>query len=205
MHNPNIKKGILEMYCGPMRCGKTKSMLDRVEPLNFMSGLEYIFIKPNVDTRDTVVKSNNGMECPCNFVDEKDPYEILSLVEDKHHIIAIDEIQLFYKGIGEVITALLLKGKNVLGGGLDLDFRGEPFGEMPYLLSIANEVHKLTAVCQYQGCNMAATKTQRLINEQPAQYHSPILSIEGENMNETYEPRCLEHHIVPGRPSYTGK
>jgi thymidine kinase len=81
-----------------------------------------------------------------------------------------------------------------------LDFRGEPFGPMPYLMARADIVKKLKGVCEYTHgkirCQNLSTRTQRLIDGKPANYDAPIILVEGSG-KETYETRCLEHHFIP--------
>lgn len=115
--------------------------------------------------------------------------------------IGIDEAQFFNEALIGVVKTLLQQGKHIVLAGLDTDFRGEPFHPMPTLLALADEVHKLTAICDYKDCNRLARYTQRLINKKPARYNKPILSIENSDKKESYETRCIDHHIVPGKPA----
>ena len=80
----------------------------------------------------------------------------------------------------------------VICGGLDLDFRAEPFGVMPELLARAEHVEKLTAICVV--CGAPATRTQRLVNDLPARFDDPVIMV---GASESYEPRCAQHHSVP--------
>ena len=75
--------------------------------------------------------------------------------------------------------------------GLDQDFQGEPFGQMPQLMAIAESVTKLQAVCA--SCGSPASRTQRLINGEPASYDDPIILV---GASESYEPRCRHRHVV---------
>jgi thymidine kinase len=206
----------VELYAGPMNSMKTAKLIDRVDQLMYIkeknkrnetiNRQEFLFIKPDSDTRDDYIKSRSrGVIIPCERISATNPYFILDhikKIEEKtkkdYKLIAIDEVQFFSKGIEQVIEILQKENRNIILGGLDLDFRGEPFGMMGNLALIANEVYKLVAVCEV--CESPATRTQRLINGEPANYHEPIVSIEGKNLNETYEARCLKHHYVPGRP-----
>ena len=105
-------------------------------------------------------------------------------------------------GDGQVeVEELLKKDVNVIMAGLDLDFRGEPFGQMSYLLTIADFVQKCTGICDYDGCKAVATRTQRLVNGRPASYYSPIILIG--DQKEGYQCRCLKHHKVPDKPKLT--
>lgn len=196
-YNPYLVPGRLEVFCGPMYSGKTQTLMSRLDPLKHMN-VEFLFIRPNCD-----VRKERTYDFKSIHVSEKQPKEILEIVKEQHELIAIDEVQFFDNSLIEVVDNLLRKGKNVIAAGLELDFRGEPFGCMPYLLTRANEIIKLkSAICRYrlneEGniCRQIATRTQRLINGEPARYDEPIISVEGDKQNETYEPRCLEHHFV---------
>lgn len=85
------------------------------------------------------------------------------------------------------------EGKKVIGTGLELDFKAEPFGHMPELMCIATKVDKLHAVCMKCGCEHA-TRTQRLIDGKPADKNSPLIMIGGD---ETYEARCIKCYELP--------
>lgn len=198
MDYPLVQPGMLEVFCGPMKSGKTRALLERVEKVKYTDRYDFVFIKPELDTRDDKIVSMSGERYDCYFVDETVPEKIMYLVKDQD-IVVIDEAQFFGQGIELVIHGLLKDDKNVVIGGLDLDFRGEPFGMMPYLLAMADEVYKLTAVCEYGGCNKLATRTQRLVDGEPAKYNDPIILIG--DKEEGYQARCLKHHEVPGRPS----
>jgi thymidine kinase len=94
--------------------------------------------------------------------------------------------------ITHVAQQLAARGVRVIAAGLDMDFRGEPFGPMPQLMAEAERVDKLQAICVV--CGKAASRTQRLINGKPARYDDPLIVIGG---SESYEARCREHHEVP--------
>jgi len=201
---PVIKPGVLEIYCGPMKSGKTRELLNRVDKLNYLpEEVKFDMFKPVLDTRDPVVSSRFGsLSYDCKFADEKNPYEILEKMDQTSMLVAIDESQFFHGGIEEVVKELIGNNVNVVVGGLDLDFRGKPFGKMDYLLSMADEVYKLRGVCDYHGCGSPATRTQRLIGGEPAPYDSEIVLIGDEE--EGYECRCFDHHIVPSSPTSEG-
>lgn len=195
-YNYLIKPGLLEIFCGPMKSGKTLELLHRVEKIKYMNDCSYMLFKPAIDTREGMIKTRfNGLEVGCATVDN--PEEMLHKLPKNCKVVAVDEGQFFKDNLVEVVLKLMNEDMNVIVAGLDLDFRGEPFGPMPKLLSMANYIKKLTAVCQYTGCNSLATRTQRLIKGEPASYHSPIVAVEGSAIEESYEARCLKHHIVP--------
>jgi thymidine kinase len=109
-------------------------------------------------------------------------------------VVAFDEAQFFDDGLVPLALELASAGVRVLCAGLDLDFRGEPFGPIPELLARAEHVEKLTAVCVV--CGAPATRTQRLVNGVPARFDDPVILV---GASEAYEPRCRSHHEVPGR------
>ena len=190
-----IEKGVFEIIYGPMKSGKTKALLDRIEKVRFMKHVRCLVIQPKSNNRDKEVKSRfSDFSFPTTIVLQAK--EIMDVYKGEE-IVAIDEIQFFDKDIIGVVEALQQKGANVIGAGLNLSFRGEPFGEMGHLISIANKVNILTAVCEIPGCEQPATRTQRLINGKPAHYNEPLVAIEGDKKNEKYEARCLKHHLVP--------
>jgi thymidine kinase len=80
----------------------------------------------------------------------------------------------------------------VIVAGLDMDFRGEPFGQMPFLLAKAEMVDKLSAICM--ECGESAFRTQRLVDGKPAHYDDPVVIV---GASELYEARCRAHHFVP--------
>jgi thymidine kinase len=109
-------------------------------------------------------------------------------------IVAIEEGQFWDADLPSVVEQLAEEGKQVLVTGLDQDFRGDPFGPMPVLMALADQVTKLTAICMV--CGEPATRTQRLIDGQPAPVDSPLIMVGGMG-DERYEARCRLHHEVP--------
>ena len=127
----------------------------------------------------------------------KNSIEILHHVKPIDEVIAIDELQFFDKNITKVITVLMGEGKAIIGSGLELDFKSEPFGSMPELMCIATKVDKLHAICMKCRCE-EATRTQRLINGKPADKSSPLIMIGGD---EAYEARCIRCYELPDKNS----
>jgi thymidine kinase len=109
-------------------------------------------------------------------------------------VVAIDEAQFLPPGIVELATSLAAAGRRVILAGTDTDFRGEPFGPMPQLLAVAEQVDKLHAICVL--CGNPASRNQRLIDGRPARYDSPTIMVGGD---ESYEARCRSCHSVPRR------
>ena len=111
-------------------------------------------------------------------------------------VVVVDEAQFFDDSLALFCSALADRGLRVIVAGLDLNFRGEPFGAMPALLARADVVDKLTAVCVV--CGGAATRTQRLVDGRPASYNDPLILV---GAASAYEPRCRLHHVVPDHPA----
>ncbi len=180
-----------ELISGPMSCGKTEELLRRVRRC-IIAKKKVKVISPDVDTRSggDYIESRNGLWL--DAIKVKHSIQILSLVKDAQ-VVAIDELQFFDSNIVPVITQLMNEGKKVIGTGLELDFKAEPFGMMPQLMCIATKVDKLHAVCMKCGCE-EATRTQRLIDGKPADKSSPLIMIGGD---ETYEARCIKCYELP--------
>lgn len=179
-----------------MFAGKTEELIRRIHVLSFAKKRIRVF-KPKVDNRysETEIVSHAGMHIPCVVV--KDAKEILEYVEEDDEVIAIDEAQFFDEEIVDICEYLADLGKRVMIAGLDTDFRGEPFGVMPELLTKAEFVSKLTAVCA--RCGAPATRTQRLVNGKPAAFGDPIIMV---GAKDSYEPRCRHCHEVVDRPRH---
>jgi len=137
--------------------------------------------------------AHNGSAVECIPVESSK--EITQYVDETVNVVAIDEIQFFSDDIIPVCQRLVEQGKRVIAAGLDQDFRGEPFGPVPALMALAEEVTKLNAICVV--CGRPASRTQRLIDGKPANYTDPIILI---GATENYEARCNRCHEVPGRP-----
>lgn len=185
--------GWLHVIAGCMFCGKTDEMLRLLRRFS-IAGRRVVLVKPRLDTRTEAVRviSRSGAEHPSITVD--DSGQIEAIVGDAD-VVAIEEGQFFDERLPEVVERLAALGKQVVVTGLDRDFRGIPFGTMPRLLALADQVTKLTAICVV--CGEPATRTQRLIDGEPAPADSPLIVIGGMG-DETYEARCRLHHVVPG-------
>ena len=144
-------------------------------------------------TKGDYIESRNGLWL--DAIKVKHSVQILSLVKPDDEVVAIDELQFFDANITKVISKLMDDGKKVIGTGLELDFKAEPFGAMPELLCLATSVDKLHAVCMKCGCEHA-TRTQRLIDGKPADKSSPLIMIGGD---ETYEARCVKCYELPDK------
>ncbi|MHC1770728.1 MAG: thymidine kinase [Flexilinea sp.] len=185
--------GTIEVICGSMFCGKTEELIRRLRRATIARNQVQVF-KPIIDDRYVVerVHSHAGLEIDAYpLSDIKDIYNHL---DPNTTVIGIDEAQFFGEEIVPIVDDLSEKGIRIVLAGLDMDFRGEPFGMMPILLSKAEKVDKLYAICM--KCGEPATRTQRLVDGKPANYHDPIVIV---GASEMYEARCRKHHIVPGK------
>ena len=189
-----------ELITGPMSCGKTEELLRRVRRA-IIAKRKVKVISPEIDTRahGDYIESRNGLWLDAKKV--KNAAQILTVTKDEDEIIAIDELQFFDEYIVKVIAKLIDSGKKVIGTGLDLDFKAEPFGYMPELMCLATKVDKLSAVCMKCGSEHA-TRTQRLVDGQPVDKNSPLIMIGG---NETYEARCMKCYELPDCKSESRK
>lgn len=187
----NHHHGRLEVITGPMFCGKTDEMLRRLRRAIIAKQKIQVF-KPGFDIRynSEKVTSHAGNEYDAFPIENTS--EIPALLRDDVTLVAIDEAQFFEKEIISVVQGLVDQGIRVIVGGLDMDFRGEPFGQMPILLAQAEVVDKLQAICMV--CGEDATRTQRLVDGEPAHYEDPIIIV---GASEMYEARCRIHHQVP--------
>lgn len=183
--------GRVEVICGSMFCGKTEELIRRVRRATIAKQTVQVF-KPIIDVRYGLerVTSHDGQNIEAQPVETS--AEISHLLSPKTTVVAVDEAQFFDDQIVPLVNDLAARGLRVICAGLDLDFRGEPFGPMPQLLARAEDVTKLHAICMI--CGEPASRTQRLVNGSPARYDDPIIMI---GATEVYEARCREHHIVP--------
>jgi thymidine kinase len=183
--------GWIEIIAGSMFSGKTEEMIRRVRRARIAKQKVEVF-KPLLDNRYHAeqVSSHNGLQWEA--VPVGNAREILERLEDDTTIVAVDEVQFFDWEISEICNDLAGRGLRVILAGLDMDFRGEPFGPMPLLMAEAEEVTKLQAICV--TCGAPASRTQRLIDNQPAAHDDPIILVGG---SESYEARCRHCHEVP--------
>lgn len=185
-------RGRIEIICGSMFSGKTEEMIRRLRRAVIARQKVQAF-KPAIDSRYHVEKvtSHNGLHFEAQPVSRA--RDILSAVDPDTDVIGIDEVQFFDDQIVEVCEALAEGGKRVICAGLDLDFRGLPFGSMPALLARAEEVSKLHAICVV--CGEDASRTQRLIEGRPAAFDDPVVMV---GAAEVYEARCRKcHRVMP--------
>lgn len=180
----------LEIICGSMFSGKTEELIRRLRRAEIAKQKIQVF-KPKLDDRYGVqrVTSHNGLHVEAQPVEHA--REILALTKPETTVVGIDEVQFFDWEISEVCQELADMGKRVIAAGLDMDFKGEPFGPMPLLMAQAEAVHKLQAICVI--CGNEASRTQRLVDGEPAAYDDPLIVV---GASETYEARCRRCHQV---------
>jgi len=187
----NTVTGSLTVVTGSMYAGKTEELIRRSRRALYARRSVEVF-KHVVDTRldGSEVRSHNGV--PHEAVAVGSSEELLTQVSEGTDVVAIEEAQFFDEGIVEACRALADGGYEVIVTGLDMDFRGEPFGPMPRLLAEADEIVKLRAICA--RCGRDASRSQRLIDGRPAPATAPTILV---GASESYEARCRHCHEVP--------
>jgi len=190
--------GSIEVITGSMFSGKTDELIRRLRRATIARQKVQVF-KPAIDVRyaPEKVTSHAGADFAAKPVAKA--ADIMPALLPDTTVVGIDEAQFFDDGVVAVAEALAARGVRVLVAGLDMDFRGEPFGPMPVFLSIAEQVDKLQAICMV--CGNTASRTQRLVDGRPARYDDPVVIV---GASEMYEARCREHHQVPGRDEFKG-
>ena len=186
-------RGHIELICGSMFSGKTEELIRRIRRAEIAKQRVQVF-SHRLDTRygESRVASHSGANWESLPVQNAE--QILEQLDPEATVVAIDEAQFFDWKIAEVVNALAHHGIRVIVAGLDMDFRGEPFGPMPLLMAHAEQIDKLSAICVV--CGAPASRTQRLINGAPARYDDPVILV---GANEVYEARCRHCHQVPGK------
>jgi thymidine kinase len=179
---PNLRgerKGWIEVICGSMFSGKTEELIRRLKRVK-IANLKVEIFKPKIDTRydETAIVSHDTNSIHSTPVENANA--ILLLAQDVD-VVGIDEAQFFDEEIANVCEQLALKGIRVIVAGLDMDFMGKPFGQMPNLLAIADYITKLHAICMQCG-GIANVSFRKVASS------SKVLLGE----KDIYEPRCRE-------------
>jgi len=176
--------GLIEVISGCMFSGKTEELIRRLRRAKFAK-LNVKVFKPIIDNRysKTEIVSHSEQAFPSIMIDKSD--DVLSMVADVD-IVGIDEAQFFDNNISDVALELAKMGKRVIIAGLDMDFKGIPFGPMPNLLAIAEYVTKPKAICVV--CGSPATMTQRISDSKE------LVEV---GASDKYEARCRKHHYIP--------
>jgi len=184
---PPQRGGWLEVICGPMFSGKSEEMIRRLRRAE-IAGQRVVIFKPRIDDRydatDVVSHAGARMRAvPVSTVGE------ISERAREFDVVGIDEAQFLGEGVVALALELVDRGVRVVVAGLDQDFRRLPFGPMPELLTHAEFVDKLQAVCH--RCGGPATTTQRLVDGLPAPYSGETVVV---GAAEQYEARCRGCH-----------
>jgi thymidine kinase len=182
--------GSLTVITGSMFSGKTEELIRRLRRALYARRSVQVF-KHALETRSdlTEIRSHNGVPHEAGAVSTSE--ELLESIEPETDVVAVEEAQFFDEGIVDACRSLADSGYQVIVAGLDMDFRGRPFGPMPSLLAEADEVVKLRAICAI--CGRDASRSQRLIDGKPAPASAPTILV---GAQETYEARCRQHHEV---------
>jgi len=176
-HFKGQRNGWIEVICGSMFSGKTEELIRRLKRAKIANQRVEVF-KPQIDTRYDEQKvvshdANTLLSTPIHHSSKL--FELSAGV----NVIGIDEAQFFDEQLPNVCQDLALRGIRVIVAGLDMDFKGSPFGPVPNLLAVAEYITKVHAICQH--CGNLATHSYRLSN-------SPSTILLGEK--DVYEPRC---------------
>jgi thymidine kinase len=174
-----------------MFSGKTDELIRRLVRATIAKQKVQVF-KPAIDVRYAVEKVTSHAGSQYDAIPVASATEIHSRLDPETTVVGIDEAQFFDPQIADVAQELATRGVRVIVAGLDMDFRGEPFGPMPLILATAERVDKLHAICMV--CGDEASRTQRLVNGRPAKYDDPVVIV---GASELYEARCRKHHEVP--------
>lgn len=174
-----VRPGRIEVVCGSMFSGKTEELIRRLKRAKFARQRVEIY-KPAIDTRysDEEVVSHDSNSILSTPVDS--PTSILLLASDAD-VVGIDEAQFFDQSLVDVCRELANRGKRVICAGLDMDFKGQPFGPMPALMAVAEDVTKVHAICV--RCGSLAHVSHRIVK-------SDKQVLLGEK--DEYEPLCRE-------------
>jgi len=169
--------GAIEVICGSMFSGKTEELIRRMKRAQFAKQKVEIF-KPAMETRysEENIVSHDQNAIPCTPVEHSGNILLLSSGRD---VIGIDEAQFFDEGLPQICNQLANLGIRVIAAGLDMDYKGNPFGPMPALCAIADDVTKVHAICV--ECGQLAGYSHRLV-------HNEKLVLLGER--EEYQPLC---------------
>lgn len=189
MYRP-VNHGYIEVVVGPMYSGKSEELIRRIKRAK-IAKQNVVTFKPKIDNRYSKVDvvSHSGYSTDAIAIENSD--DIYKFIDEKTQVVGIDEVQFFDEKIVDVCIDLADKGIRVICAGLDMDFKGEPFGPTPRLLAVAEFVDKIQAICSV--CGQPATRTQRLIDNSPAKYDDPIILV---GAVESYQARCRKCHKV---------
>lgn len=202
--------GSIELIWGCMFAGKSTELISRITALNIAlqmrvnngiisladaSEIIRVF-KPDIDVRRGTesVNTKNGGSLPAISISAKNPEAVFDYITPKTVVIAFDEAQFFAPEFVQVTNQLADQDHRVIVAGLNTDFLGRPFGSLGEISVSANETTTLFASCF--TCGGPATRTQRIVNGEPAYADDPVVLVGG---TESYESRCRRHHEIQYR------
>lgn len=194
--------GWLEVICGSMFSGKSEELIRRLRRAKY-ANQKVVAFKHSIDNRYDETKLASHSQTFIEGIPAADAKTIEDIIMNKYidaEVIGIDEVQFFGDDIVPIVEKLANMGKRVIVAGLDQDFRGEPFHPMPELMTRAEHVDKFNAICMC--CGSPASRTQRLVNGEPAFFDDPIIMV---GAAEAYEARCRKCHVVRKREVKEGK
>jgi thymidine kinase len=186
------RPGWIEVIAGVMFSGKSEELVRRVRRAVIARKRVQVF-KSHLDARYAglySISTHDGGTVEAEPVDSSEA--VMRAIRSTTEVVAVDEVQFLDDGVVAVANALADRGVRIVLAGIDMDFRGLPFGPMPTLLAVAEIVDKLQAICV--SCGGPASRNQRLVNGQPAVWDSPTIMVGG---RESYEARCRHCHQVP--------
>jgi thymidine kinase len=187
------KLGSITVICGSMFAGKSEELIRRARRALYARKKVQVF-KPAIDTRfdESMVVTHMGVRH--DAIPVKSVPELRAAIEPASDSIFIEEAQFFTEGLPDLAVELADKGREVVLAGLDQDFRRRPFGPMPELMAIADEVVKLRAICM--NCGAPASHTYRSVDGRPAHADDPVILI---GATEVYEARCRSCYRLRGK------
>ncbi len=188
------RRGQITVICGSMFAGKSEELIRLVRRAMFAKQRVQVF-KHQLDERyeQAMVATHMGVTHAATPVASVS--ELRDRIDPDARVVVIEEAQFFDQSLPDLAVELADRGIHVIVAGLDQDFRREPFGPISRLLSLADEIVKLRAICVV--CGEPASHTQRIIDGKPAAWSDPVILI---GATETYEARCRKCHRITGKP-----
>ncbi|MGL4687944.1 MAG: thymidine kinase [Fusobacteriaceae bacterium] len=192
----NEHMGWIEVITGSMFSGKSEELIKRLRRVKYANQKMVVF-KHASDMRYDESKVASHSQNYIEAIPVKTVEDMYSLVKTNYNdveVIGIDEIQFFGEKVVEFCDKMADEGKRVIVAGLDQDFKGDSFKPMDELLAKAEFIDKFNAICMV--CGSPASRTQRLVNGEPAYSDDPVVMV---GASESYEARCRKHHVVKTR------
>jgi thymidine kinase len=192
------KLGSITVVCGSMFAGKTEELIRLARRALYAKKKVQVF-KPSLDKRYDAKMLVTHMGVKLEALPVKSTVDLAKRIRPDTEVVCIEEAQFFDEDIVELCVDLADRGREVIVAGLDQDFRRQPFGPMPRLLAVADEVVKLRAICIQ--CGRPASHTYRTIDGKPAHKDDPVVLI---GATESYEARCRNCYKLRGATSRRG-